>query len=169
MALLGSSVDPRLFIQDYSGFTRAAEIQAQGMQNLGEGIAKGIEQFQELKKQGNLFSAQKKADASYIDSAINLFKDKDPNRAMQLQAERAMMDDPSLSLEQQTLMGKSLRQAISDDIDLGYKAARMFKAQGKTGGGSGGGGGGSSSSGGSFGGGGSSSGGSGGTSSYFGM
>ena len=131
-------------MQDYSGFTRAAEIEAQGMQNLGAGIAKGIEQFQELKKQGNLFSAQKKADASYIDSAINLFKDKDPNRAMQLQAERAMMDDPSLSLEQQTLMGKSLRQAISDDIDLGYKAARMFKAQGQAGGGSGGGGGASS-------------------------
>ena len=144
MALLGSSVDPRLFMQDYSGFTRAAEIQSQGMQNLGAGIAKGIEQFQELKKQGNLFSAQKKADASYIDSAINLFKDKDPNRAMQLQAERAIMDDPSLSLEQQVLMGKSLRQAISDDIDLGYKAARMFKAQGQVGGGGSGGGGASS-------------------------
>ena len=140
MALLGSSVDPRLFMQDYSGFVRAAETQAEGMKNLGQGIAKGIEQFQELKKQGNLFSAQKKADASYIDSAINLFKDKDPNRAMQLQAERAMMDDPSLSLEQQVLMGKSLRQAISDDIDLGYKAARMFKAQGQAGGGGSGGG-----------------------------
>ena len=42
MALLGSSVDPRLFMQDYSGFVRAAETQAQGMQNLGAGIAKGI-------------------------------------------------------------------------------------------------------------------------------
>ncbi len=159
MALLGSSVDPRLFMQDYSGFIRAAETQAEGMKNLGAGIAQGIEKFQELKKQGNLFSAQKKADASYIDSAINLFKDKDPDRAMQLQAERGMMDDPSLSLEQQTLMGKSLRQAISDDIDLGYKAARMFKAQGQASGGAGGGG--------SSGGGSASSGG--GTSSYFGL
>lgn len=151
MALLGSSVDPRLFVQDYSGFARAAEIQGQGMANLGKGIAQGIEQFQELKKQGNLFSAQKKVDASYIDSAINLFKDKDPNRAAQLQAERSMMDDPSLSLKQQVLMGKSLRQAISDDIDLGYKAARMFKAQEQGGGSrsaSSGGGGGSATGGG---------------------
>jgi hypothetical protein len=74
--MLGAGVDPRMFVQDYSGFTRAAEIQAQGMQNLGKGIAQGIEQFKELKKQGNLFAAEKRSDASYIDNAINLFKDK---------------------------------------------------------------------------------------------
>ncbi len=157
MALLGSSVDPRLFMQDYSGFTRAAEIQAQGMQNLGAGIAQGIEKFQELKKQGNLLSAEKKKDAMYIDSAINLWKDKDPNKAAQLQAERAMMDDSSLSLEQQVMQGKATRDAISTEFDLGYKAARMFSAQNKAMGG-----GGSSS-------GERSSGGGGGTSSYFGM
>ena len=161
MALLGSSVDPRLFVQDYSGFVRAAETQAQGMQNLGAGIAKGIEQFQELKKQGNLLAAEKKKNAMYIDSAINLWKDKDPNKAAQLQAERAMMDDSSLSLQQQVLQSQATRDAISTEFDLGYKAARMFKAQGQAGGGSGGGGGSSS--------GGRSSGGSGGTSSYFGM
>jgi hypothetical protein len=127
-----------MFVQDYSGFTRAAEIQAQGMQNLGKGIAQGIEQFQELKKKGNLLSAEKKKDAMYIDSAINIWKDKDPNKAAQLQAERAMMDDSSLSLEQQVMQGKATRDAISTEFDLGYKAARMFKAQGQAGGGSGG-------------------------------
>ena len=140
MALLGSSVDPRLFMQDYSGFTRAAEIQAQGMQNLGAGIAKGIEQFQELKKQGNLLAAEKKKNAMYIDSAINLWKDKDPNKAAQLQAERAMMDDSSLSLQQQVLQSQATRDAISTEFDLGYKAARMFAAQNKAMGGGGGGG-----------------------------
>jgi len=129
--MLGAGVDPRMFVQDYSGFTRAAEIQAQGMQNLGQGIAKGIEQFQELKKQGNLFAAEKKSDASYIDNAINLFKDKDPGKVAQLQADRIMMDDPSLSLEQQVMIGKSLRTSVSDYLDLGYKGARMFNAQNK--------------------------------------
>ena len=140
MALLGSSVDPRLFLQDYSGFTRAAETQAQGMQNLGEGIAKGIEQFQELKKQGNLLAAEKKKNAMYIDSAINLYKDRDPNKAAQLQAERAMMDDSSLSLQQQVLQSQATRDAISTELDFGYKAARMFAAQNKAMGGGGGGG-----------------------------
>jgi hypothetical protein len=120
-----------MFVQDYSGFTRAADIQAQGMANLGKGIAQGIEKFQELKKQGNLFAAEKRSDASYIDNAINLFKDKDPGKVAQLQAERAMMDDPSLSLEQQVIIGKSLRTSVSDYIDLGYKGARMFNAQNK--------------------------------------
>ena len=50
MALLGSSVDPRLFVQDYSGFTRAAEIQAQGMQNLGAAIGQGIKDFGEARQ-----------------------------------------------------------------------------------------------------------------------
>jgi hypothetical protein len=118
-------------MQDYSGFTRAAEIQSQGMQNLGAGIAKSIEQFKELKKQGNLFAAEKRSDASYIDNAINLFKDKDPAKVAQLQAERSMMDDPSLSLEQQVMIGKSLRTGVSDYLDLGYKGARMFAAQNK--------------------------------------
>jgi hypothetical protein len=130
-----------MFVQDYSGFTRAAEIQAQGMQNLGKGIAQGIEQFKELKKQGNLFAAEKRSDASYIDNAINLFKDKDPGKVAQLQADRIMMDDPSLSLEQQVMIGKSLRTSVSDYLDLGYKGARMFNAQNKASGGGGSGGG----------------------------
>ncbi len=134
---LGEGIDPRMFVQDYSGFTRAAEIQAQGMQNLGKGIAQGIEQFQELKKQSNLLAAEKKKNAMYIDSAINLYKDRDPNKAAQLQAERAMMDDSSLSLQQQVLQSQATREAISTELDFGYKAARMFNAQNKAYGGGG--------------------------------
>ena len=147
--MLGAGVDPRMFVQDYSGFTRAAEIQAQGMQNLGKGIAQGIEQFQELKKQSNLLAAEKKKNAMYIDSAINLYKDRDPNKAAQLQAERSMMDDSSLSLQQQVLQSQATREAISTELDFGYKAARMFAAQNKAygGGGSSGGSGGGKKSG----------------------
>jgi len=135
--MLGAGVDPRMFVQDYSGFTRAAEIQAQGMVNLGKGIAQGIEKFQELKKQGNLFAAEKKSDAAYIDSAIALTKDRDPAMAAKLQADRIMMDDPSLSLEQQVMIGKSLRTNFSDYLDINYKGARMFNAQNKAYGGGG--------------------------------
>ena len=89
MALLGSSVDPRLFVQDYSGFTRAAEIQAQGMQNLGEGIGKAAMQvgdyFKKQKESKNLATMGLKiaeaakimdpAQAPYYDSLINTLKD----------------------------------------------------------------------------------------------
>lgn len=45
----GTQVDPRLMKADYSGFARAAEIQAQGMQNLAAGIGGGIAKFAEKK------------------------------------------------------------------------------------------------------------------------
>ena len=89
MALLGSSVDPRLFVQDYSGFTRAAEIQAQGMQNLGAAIGGAVEQvgdyFKKQKESKNsalmglkIAEAAKVMDpaqAPYYDNIINTLKD----------------------------------------------------------------------------------------------
>ena len=41
----GTQVDPRLMQADYSGFARAAEIQAQGMANLGEQIGNAITKY----------------------------------------------------------------------------------------------------------------------------
>ena len=41
----GTRVDPRLMQADYSGFTRAAEIQAQGMANLGEQIGNAVTKY----------------------------------------------------------------------------------------------------------------------------
>ena len=51
MALLGSTVDPRLFVQDYSGFVDAAKIQAQGMMGLGQSIGDIGKMYAERKKE----------------------------------------------------------------------------------------------------------------------
>ena len=48
--MLGSGINPESFKQDYSGFARAAEIQAQGMANLGASISGVIKDFGEQKK-----------------------------------------------------------------------------------------------------------------------
>tara|TARA_R110001606_G_scaffold169403_3_gene314429 strand:+ start:1061 stop:1783 length:723 start_codon:yes stop_codon:yes gene_type:complete len=53
----GTQVDPRLMKADYSGFARAGEIQAQGMQNLTAGITDGVKKFAKKKE-------KKKADTS---------------------------------------------------------------------------------------------------------
>ena len=57
MALLGSSVDPSLFSNDYSGFAQAGAVQGQSYanlgQNIGEGISKAVDMYQESKKQSN--------------------------------------------------------------------------------------------------------------------
>ena len=41
----GTQVDPRLMQADFSGFTKAAEIQAQGMANFAKSIGGGVEKF----------------------------------------------------------------------------------------------------------------------------
>ena len=49
--MLGSGINPESFKQDYSGFARAAETQAQGMADLGASIGGVIKDFGEQKKE----------------------------------------------------------------------------------------------------------------------
>ena len=77
--MLGAGVDPRMFVQDYSGFTRAAEIQAQGMQNLGEGIGKAATQVGDYFKQQGEKKKLVKQSSLQIDAALQLFPDLAPS------------------------------------------------------------------------------------------
>jgi hypothetical protein len=67
-----------MFVQDYSGFTRAAEIQAQGMQNLGQGIAQGITQVGDYFKQQGEKKKQVKMASTQIDAALKLMPELAP-------------------------------------------------------------------------------------------
>jgi hypothetical protein len=68
MAMLtGTQVDPRLMKADLSGFTKASEIQAQGMQAFAKSIGGGIEKFAKKKKE------QKQKDSA-TDIAFNFAK-----------------------------------------------------------------------------------------------
>lgn len=51
MAILGSSIDPRLQLQDYSGFVNAAQMQAQGLAGLGQQISQASEQYKQYKQE----------------------------------------------------------------------------------------------------------------------
>jgi len=72
--MLGSGINPESFKQDYSGFSRAAEIQAQGLQNLGASIGGAIQNFGEAKKEQKKVDAYNKASAKSIEAAITLGK-----------------------------------------------------------------------------------------------
>jgi hypothetical protein len=67
-----------MFVQDYSGFTRAAEIQAQGMQNLGEGIGKAATQVGDYFKEQNEKKKQVKMASTQIDAALKLMPELAP-------------------------------------------------------------------------------------------
>ena len=72
--MLGSGINPESFKQDYSGFARAAETQAQGMANLGASIGGVIKDFGEQKKEQNKVDAYNKASSKAIEAAITLGK-----------------------------------------------------------------------------------------------
>jgi hypothetical protein len=67
-----------MFVQDYSGFTRAAEIQAQGMQNLGQGVAQGITQVGDYFKEQGEKKKQVKMASTQIDAALKLMPELAP-------------------------------------------------------------------------------------------
>ena len=76
MALLGSGIDPSLFVNDYSGFANAGAIQGQTYANLGKDIAgaigKGTEMYGEVKK----FKGQQDAFGKSMDYMAKAFPDK---------------------------------------------------------------------------------------------
>ena len=110
MALLGSSVDPRLFMQDYSGFTRAAEIQAQGMQNLGRAIEQVGDYF---KQQGEKKKLIKQSDVQ-IDAALKLF----PELAPSLQSYRDAIKDENVPLDERAMIAASTSDMINNSLNM---------------------------------------------------
>ena len=72
--MLGSGINPESFKQDYSGFARAAETQAQGMADLGASIGGVIKDFGEQKKEQKKVDAYNKASSKAIEAAITLGK-----------------------------------------------------------------------------------------------
>ena len=129
--MLGAGVDPRMFVQDYSGFTRAAEIQAQGMQNLGASIAKAAEGYQEGKKESSKLNAIKKTTLTQIDSAINLYGDRIPGLKDSLLAQKAQIENPNSSLYEQATSAGIFSSQLDDLLnrDIKSRAIAVQEAQ----------------------------------------
>jgi hypothetical protein len=70
MALFGDSINPALFIRDYSGMARAGEIQAAGLMNLGDKLAGTIKDYAKEQKEAK---NAVKASAAEIKAAATLF------------------------------------------------------------------------------------------------
>jgi hypothetical protein len=120
--MLGAGVDPRMFVQDYSGFTRAAEIQAQGMQNLGAMIGKGIADFGEARKERKKIDAEIKATSAGIESAIKMGKDLGIDIESYLAPVQAKINDPNTSPMEALALGRTAAQGISNAFTLGIGA-----------------------------------------------
>jgi hypothetical protein len=125
MALLGSTVDPRLFVQDYSGFTRAADIQAQGMANLGGQIAGGIERYGEQKQERKKLDAGIKATVTGIESAIKMGKSLGIDVESSLTPYLEKINDPNVSPVEAAAYAQQASNSISNVLNFGMKANEM--------------------------------------------
>ncbi len=139
---LGSGINPESFKQDYSGFARAAEIQAQGLANLGGQIAGSIEKYGEMKKEQKKVDAYNKASAKSIEAAITLGDSYGIKGAREtLSPFLSAVNDPSLSpIEKAALLdeGKAMIPNVFGRFDKSQalaieqgqiNAARMPKVQ----------------------------------------
>jgi hypothetical protein len=111
-----------MFVQDYSGFTRAAEIQAQGMQNLGATIGQGIKDFGEARQERKKIDAEIKATSAGIESAIKMGKDLGIDIGSYLSPIQAKINDPNTSPAEALALGRTAAQGISNAFTLGIGA-----------------------------------------------
>jgi len=125
MALLGSSVDPSLFIQDYSGFTRAAGIQAQGMSNFGSQIAGGIDKYSEKKLERKKLDAGIKATVTGIESAIKMGKSLGIDVESSLTPYLDKINDPNTTPTEAAAYAQQASNSISNVLNFGTKANEL--------------------------------------------
>ena len=120
--MLGSGINPESFKQDYSGFSRAAEMQAQGLSNLGGSIAGAIKDFGEAKEQRKKIDAETKASRAGIESAIKLGDALGFDVKGMLSPVLDRMDDPNTTPIEAAALGREASTQIANILNLGFKA-----------------------------------------------
>lgn len=103
----GTKVDPRLMMADYSGFAKAAEIEAQGMKNFAESIGGGIAKF-----------AKKRADKKDEEAGVEFATEWATNNPEMAQAMGFDVTDD---------------EGFFDPTNIGKSAKEFYKTVGKDG------------------------------------
>jgi hypothetical protein len=112
--LVGSTIDPRLFIHDFSTLNKANELKAQGMQNLGQGIAQGITQVGDYYK-------QQKEKAKSVDTAsriAGLLESKAPDLVPGIGQLKSTLDDQEIPLSQRISAAESLFSTMKTGFEV---------------------------------------------------
>lgn len=97
MALLGSSIDPSLFSNDYSGFARAGETQGQMYAQLGKDVGGAIKSGADMFGQVKQFKGQQEAFGKSMDYMAKAF----PDKAEMFTGAKSAVFDPNANMIQQ--------------------------------------------------------------------
>jgi hypothetical protein len=121
MAMMGSSIDPRMFVNDYSGFTNAAAIQAAGMLDFGNQIGGAIKDYQkEQKDSKNML----KAGEAQIKAAAALF----PSQAPMFESLANDLRNEDTPLSERAAIASQVADLISMSVgEKRYQTERGYK------------------------------------------
>ena len=113
MARIGSRVRPELGTADFSGFTRAAEIRADALQNLTGELVEGVQQYQSNKTQLSNTIAENEA---IIQNNPQLFKDisSDPNTPKSVAKALKQQEAGNFSLNNSSVINTYLRSTQAE-------------------------------------------------------
>ena len=131
MALLGSSIDPSLFRQDYSGFVNAANTNANAIAGLGQTIAGGIERYGEEKQNRKKLDAGIKASVTGIESAIKMGKSLGIDIESSLSPYLQKINDPNISPIEAAAYAQEASNSISNAFNLGMKGRELDTQEGR--------------------------------------
>lgn len=109
--MLGAGVDPRLFVQDYSGFAQAGAMQGQSLANIGEAIgaaSKGFGEYKEKQKQAKQQITASKQTAKAIAQLV-------PELQPVLKEQLGILDNEEIPLSERQAVASS----IADILNLG--------------------------------------------------
>lgn len=122
---LGSGINPESFKQDYSGFTNAAAIQAQGIANLGQSIAGGIEKYGEIKKE----QAKQSQQVKQAENIGKLIAKTMPEYADMINPSLVILADQNIPLADRVTEALNITEGFKTRLNLeGLKREREMDA-----------------------------------------
>jgi len=123
MALIGGEINPALYPQpDYSGVVQSAQMQSQGLANIGANIGGVIKDFGEAKKERKKLDAGIKATVAGIESAIKMGKSFGIDVESSLSPYLQKINDPNIAPIEAAAYARQASDAINNVLSLGMKA-----------------------------------------------
>jgi len=106
--MLGTGIDPRMFVQDYSGFANAGAIQGQGMAQLGADIGDIGKQFGEFKKQ----QAEQEKQVKSAELVAKAISDSFPSLAPMAQEAMFILGDKNNPLSDRLAAARAIEKSL---------------------------------------------------------
>ena len=112
--IIGSTIDPNLMVNDYSGFAKAGEIQGQATAQLGKDIGGAITNAAGMYQKGQEMKGQTAAFGKSMDSLAKAF----PDQAEFYQQASQSVNDPNANIFQQHARMTSFQDSIKNLLDM---------------------------------------------------